>query len=146
MADYVGFIPAVGWRASVTMDDGRYLDTPLVAWAFGHHDLGVAFIPDPDGGGTAVELCKATAPGLGVSEFRVYHPGARKARTRSEPAPDAPLVHLMLTDRDDPEWGSSVFTKCCGVNWQALASRGMITSRRDLVTCPGRPKDPGEAP
>jgi len=143
MADYVGFIPAVGWRAAVTMKDGRYQDTPLVAWAFGQHDLGVAFIPDPDGGGTAVELCKATAPGLGIEEFRVYHPGARKTRTRREPAPDAPVVHLMLTDPDDLEY-SDTFTACCGINWRSVS--GVIARDRNLATCPGRPKGTGDAP
>jgi hypothetical protein len=140
MADYMGFIPAVGWRAAVTMKDGRYLDTPLVAWAFGQHDLGVAFIPDPDGGGTAVELCKASAAGLGIEEFRVYHPGAKKTRTRRAAPPGSPLVHLLLTDIDDPERESGTFARCCGINWRALAASGTVTSRRDLVTCPGQPK------
>jgi hypothetical protein len=145
MADYMGFIPATGWRASVTMKDGTHQDTPLVAWAFGEHDLGVAFIPDPEGSGTAVELCKATAPGLGIGEFRVYHPGAKKTRARREAALDAPLVHLMITDTDDPEWNSDTFAPCCGINWRVLAASGTVTSRRDLVTCPGRPGDTGSS-
>lgn len=51
-----------------------------------------------------------------------------------------PVVHLMITDFGDPDYTEDcdVFTRCCGYNWRALIAQDLVTSRPDLVTCPGR--------
>ena len=55
---------------------------------------------------------------------------------------DQPIVHLMVVDPDDPDH-DDIFTRCCGYNWRAMIAVGLVTSRRDLVTCTGR-KNPGQ--
>jgi hypothetical protein len=143
MADFVTMIPSGGWRALLELKDGSTRDVPLVGWCLSENDIAVPFFY-PGGGMSAVELSGSSTgwnPEWGIAGYRLYHP---EDRTRDAPPAGSPVVHLMLTDRDDPEWDSSVFTRCCGVNWEALAASGMITSRRDLVTCPGRPKGTGE--
>lgn len=52
-----------------------------------------------------------------------------------------PVVHLMVTDPDDPRYAgpdSEIFTRCCGYNWRSLIATGLVTARVTLVTCPGR--------
>jgi hypothetical protein len=54
-------------------------------------------------------------------------------------APPGGDVHLMITDPGEPDH-DDVFARCCGYNWRALLEHGdLITGRRELVTCPGRP-------
>src|SRR5690348_11906310 len=39
------------------------------------------------------------------------------------------VVHLMITDPDDPDWRDDpdyrIFTRCCGINWAALISKDL---------------------
>lgn len=52
-----------------------------------------------------------------------------------------PVVHLMITDPGNARYDGpdcEIFTRCCGINWQALIAQDLVTSRVDLVNCIGR--------
>jgi len=142
MAEYVSMIPGGGWRARLELKDGGSRDTPVIGWAMSDNGAVAPFFY-PAGSWCALELSPVSVaenPHWGVTSFRLYHPGDRTQDAGRPPAPGSHVVHLMLTDIDDPDWADDVFTRCCGINWRAVIASGTVTSRRDLVTCPGRPK------
>lgn len=141
MADFVNMIPGGGWRAVLDMKDGTVRDVPLVGWALSEYDTATPFFYPGEGWCATVLSMPAITenPQWGITVYRIYHPDQRTEGTPQEPLPESswPVVHLMITDPDDPDYGE-VFTACCGVNWRAVTGNGMITANRNLVTCTGK--------